>query len=102
MFFLKDCPLLHPGELFSNIKRPLAVQSVLFNIDPGSSVKLSVGYSMFPGVVQGMGTKRHMKFLEQLLAGEVSCFIYLNAYFINCNSACRLLLPNRNRPWNKY
>lgn len=72
MFFLRNCELLNPGEVFGNKNYPIALSHILFNVDPSTSIKLSIAYGMFPGVIQGMGTKRHFKFLEQLLAGEVS------------------------------
>lgn len=72
MYWFRNCSLVHPGELAENMKNPLALQNVLFNIDPSTSIKLSIAYGMFPGVIQGMGTKRHFKFIQELLTGEVS------------------------------
>lgn len=88
MFFLKNCDLLHPAEIFSKKKNLAALLYTLFNLDPSTSIKLNIGYGMFPSVIQGMGTARHFKFLEQLMAGEVGPDLNQNRDSILINTIC--------------
>lgn len=72
MAFLRDSDVLSPVEVFSNKYYFVALNSILYNLDPATMIKLSVASGMFPSVLNGMGTAKHMKFLEQVLNKEVS------------------------------
>lgn len=76
LFTLRNCPLLHPLKVFENPKYMTATQNVLFTLDGATFIKLSVSYQMFPGVIQILGTKRHIPILEDIFAHKVICNLY--------------------------
>lgn len=76
MFLLRNHPMLQPFKVLQNPKFITGAQGVLFTLDAAAFIKLTVSYQMFPAVVQGLGTKRHIPVLNDVLSNKVIKNLY--------------------------
>nr|XP_022912535.1 peroxisomal acyl-coenzyme A oxidase 3-like [Onthophagus taurus] len=62
-------------ERHSNILKNIAVMNILFNVDPGTTVKMQINYGLFPSTILGLGTAKHIDYVVDVMNTKIfGCF----------------------------
>lgn len=67
-----DIDLLSITSMLEDLKRTPVISRTMMQLSPSSSIKHSVGKSLFTSVLRSQGTERHLNILERAENGEVS------------------------------
>lgn len=80
MYLIHNMKLFTTEKAIEDVRKPGVMLKNLMNLDPSTTIKVTITYGMFINVLRSLGTERHYKYLERALDGDVS-----------------LLLPSSNR-----
>ncbi|VEN43492.1 unnamed protein product [Callosobruchus maculatus] len=54
-----------------NLKKPPSATRIMMQVSPASTIKYIVGDRLFISAIMNMGTKRHMKFINDMEEGKI-------------------------------
>ncbi|XP_069704867.1 uncharacterized protein [Periplaneta americana] len=75
MYRIKQYNFLPIEEMIGDIRKPFIFHEMLFLLSPALSMKFSLTFGMFSNSVTGMGTSRHVKYVEAIDEGSIGgCF----------------------------
>ncbi|KAJ4439581.1 hypothetical protein ANN_07708, partial [Periplaneta americana] len=75
MYRLKQYNLLPIEEMAEDMRKIFIFNEVLFQLSPSLAVKFTLNFSYFSSSITGMGTSRHLKYVEANEEGSIGgCF----------------------------
>ncbi|KAJ4439582.1 hypothetical protein ANN_07709 [Periplaneta americana] len=77
MYRIKQYNFLPIEEMIGDIRKPFIFHEMLFLLSPALSMKFSLTFGMFSNSVTGMGTSRHVKYVEAIDEGSLKDRLFL-------------------------
>lgn len=63
------------SERHGNILKNIAVMTALFQLDPGTTIKMQISFALFPTTIMGLGKPKHLDYVQEAVDGKIGgCF----------------------------